>query len=247
MELRHVPLLRPQRELLDVPRGMERFRAYLDTMLNPGHDDVQLPLTSFNPMSKEHVRAVLDELIALDAEAVCACAIADGAGLVAHVDAAAAQVGLVVVDDKLGGWTHRTTTDLSRRQDPTVELSRCFLTVAVWSSEPPSIEIVRRDTIATIARAAHALAHGKARTLRALLTQEASVARTVVELGGASHAVSLDADDLAYTADVIAPLMDRDDWPTLIAALYGDEAAKSLGHRPLGLSKNAGLSLAWSR
>jgi hypothetical protein len=32
--------------------------------------------------------------------------------------------------------------------------------------------------------------------------------------------------------------------PTVIACLYGDEAAKELGYPPLGLSKNAGFQLA---
>lgn len=33
------------------------------------------------------------------------------------------------------------------------------------------------------------------------------------------------------------------DMPTLISALYGDEAVQELGYTPLGLSTNAGLAL----
>ena len=35
MKLDYVPLLRIQRELHDLPRGMERFREYLRTIWSP--------------------------------------------------------------------------------------------------------------------------------------------------------------------------------------------------------------------
>jgi hypothetical protein len=53
MPIEHVPLLKTQRELHDLPRGMERFEAYLKTMLNDTRDDVRyLPLLVMNPMGR---------------------------------------------------------------------------------------------------------------------------------------------------------------------------------------------------
>jgi hypothetical protein len=69
MNLTLLPLLRIQRDLHDIPRGMERFRAYLATMTE-GSDDIVLPITGMNPMGKEHVAALLDDLLAADAEAI---------------------------------------------------------------------------------------------------------------------------------------------------------------------------------
>jgi len=43
---------------------------------------------------------------------------------------------------------------------------------------------------------------------------------------------------------VIQPYLDTTDYPTLFACLYGDEAAKSVGYPPLGLSERAGFALA---
>jgi hypothetical protein len=43
---------------------------------------------------------------------------------------------------------------------------------------------------------------------------------------------------------VIAPHLQSTHQPTVIACLYGDEAAKELGYPPLGLSKNAGFQIA---
>ena len=54
----------------------------------------------------------------------------------------------------------------------------------------------------------------------------------------------LDADDLAYTREVIAPLLNAGDKRTIIECLFGDEASASLGLTPRGLSPWAGLALA---
>jgi hypothetical protein len=54
----------------------------------------------------------------------------------------------------------------------------------------------------------------------------------------------LDSDDLACVRKVIAAHLDSKDFPTIFACLFGDEAANSLGYRPLGLNLRAGLALA---
>jgi hypothetical protein len=43
MKLEHVPLLKIQRELYGIPRGFERFRAYLKTMIDAETRDLALP------------------------------------------------------------------------------------------------------------------------------------------------------------------------------------------------------------
>ena len=55
---------------------------------------------------------------------------------------------------------------------------------------------------------------------------------------------ALDPDDLAYTRETIEPYLAASDRPTVVACLYGDEAARNLGYRPLGFSLRAGLALA---
>ena len=54
----------------------------------------------------------------------------------------------------------------------------------------------------------------------------------------------LDADDLAYTREVLAPWLDSDDMRTAIECLFGDAAGRTLGFTPRGLSPWAGLALA---
>jgi hypothetical protein len=55
-------------------------------------------------------------------------------------------------------------------------------------------------------------------------------------------APSLDGDELAYTAEVIAPHLDSDKYGAQSCCLFGDESAASLGYEPLGLSARAGFA-----
>ena len=54
----------------------------------------------------------------------------------------------------------------------------------------------------------------------------------------------LDLEDLTYTREVLAPFLGATDRATVIACLFGDDAAHALGYRAHGLSPRAGLALA---
>lgn len=56
--------------------------------------------------------------------------------------------------------------------------------------------------------------------------------------------ITIDSDEIAYTRAVIDPYLEADDMAIVVASLFGDGAARSLGFKPLGLSRNAGLELA---
>jgi hypothetical protein len=76
MEFDFVPLLQVLRDLYAMPRGMERFQAYIHTMTDADTGDLKLPLVAMNPMGRDHVPALLDELLALQADEVGAAAVA---------------------------------------------------------------------------------------------------------------------------------------------------------------------------
>jgi len=61
--LNYVPLLQVQRDLYRIPRGGARFKAYLRTMIDPDTSDLRLPLTEMNPMGKEHIPRLIDDLL----------------------------------------------------------------------------------------------------------------------------------------------------------------------------------------
>ena len=54
---------------------------------------------------------------------------------------------------------------------------------------------------------------------------------------------TLDAEDIAYTHEVLIPYLEADDMRTCIECLFGDAAARTLGFTPRGLSPWAGLAL----
>ena len=236
MNIELLPTLQAQRELYAMPRGFERFWKYIE-MLTGGTDDVILPIVAMNPMGKEHCLVKIDELIAIEAEHVVAEAIG-ALGPSDHCDIAW-KLALVLVDDLMGGWTNRHATEFAYRTKPKVQLlRRPFIVVPMWSSEVWDTTRVREATLIEIQRTVYIVQHGDAKTLQTLMAQEGAA------MAHAGTTQWLDADDLAYTREVIAPHLNATDHPTLLTCLLGDEAAHALGYPPLGLSKWAGLALA---
>jgi hypothetical protein len=241
MVLEYVSLLQIQRDLYKLPRGFERFREYIATMVDAETKDLKLPLVAMNPMGKDHLPVFLDALIAIDADAVAARAVADTAPALAH-DPGAFKVVLVVSDDLKGGWTNRYTSELGHRFDEKPMHRRGWITGILWTSDTYTAAGVADEVRLCIHRAAYIQRHGYARTLGEMIAQEReAMAHARVE------GPQLEPDDLEYTRQVLEPYMPRTDRATHIAALFGDEAAKQLGYEPLGLSPRAGLALAAQR
>lgn len=238
MRLEWVPLLQIQRDLYRMPRTMERFSAYLRTMIDESGEDLRLPpLVAMNPMAKEHVPALLDAYLALDAESIAAAATAVAVPAVADLEYHF-KIGLVIADDAQGGWTNRYATEFTLFGHSGTYRSS-WLSAVLWSSDPASVRLVRETVSTLIYRSAHLLRHGRPRTRRDVMAQEGwAMARA------GCHEPSLDPDDLEYTRDVLAPFLDADDMRTMMEFLFGDAAGRTLGFTPRGLSHRAGLALA---
>jgi hypothetical protein len=256
MRLDYVPLLHIQREIQGMPFGRERFRHYLRTIWNCYEADFELlPLLFANPMGKDHVTSLLDELLALGADQVAADAaieasarLPDGPG--------EWKAAVVVVDDLKGGWTNRYDYEFNLRfgthdsrsaeePAPRVEIEPprwskfLWVTGVLWSSEPSSARAVREAMLTAVYRIAFVHEYGPARTLREMLTQEGQA----MTMAG-SDWPRLDDDDIAYTREVLAPHLDATDKRTCIECLFGDSAGRTLGFTPRGLSPWAGLAMA---
>jgi hypothetical protein len=258
MNLDYVPLIRVMRKLHDIPRGqppdfngMKRFRQYLRTIFDYDRKVCKLPtLLAMNPMGKDHVTALLDAYLAMDADGIGARATAEAAARLADVPGDF-KVGLVVCDDLMGGGTNRYDCELAYRFGPDYfrtgnsppklprGLKDLWLQGTLWSSEAPSERAVREAILTAAHRVAYMHRHGPARTLRDMLAQEGQV----MARAGCSGP-TLDAEDIAYTREVLIPYLDADDMRTCIECLFGDAAARTLGFTPRGLSPWAGLALA---
>ncbi len=242
MTLTFVPLLRVQRELYSMPRGIERFREYLKTMTDAETGDLALPLVAMNPMGKDHVPALIDDYLALGGEAIAQEA-TEHAGVRRAAASAVAEpqyrVALVVSDDLKGGWTNRWASEYSHRIEYAAITKRGWLVGILWTSEPASVQNVRDAVLTSIYRAEYLQSNPAPITLGDMLDQEGyAIARA------GCVTPRIDDDDLAYTRRVIEPLRGATDRATIIACLFGDTAAKALGYPPQGLSDRAGLALA---
>src|SRR5262245_46527627 len=258
MNLDYVPLLRVMREIQSIPRGQppdfngkKRFRHYLRTIFDYDRKICKLPLLlAMNPMGKDHVTALLDAYLDMDADSIGAEVAAEAAAGLADVPGDF-KVGLVVCDDLMGRGSNRYDLEFafrvggprlcplgSPRERPGV-LKDWWLQGVLWSSDPPTERAVREAILTSAHRFAYTHRHGPARTLRAMLAQEGQV----MAAAGCSGP-TLDAEDLAYTREVLTAYLDAEDMRTCIECLFGDEAGRTLGFTPRGLSPWAGLALA---
>jgi hypothetical protein len=236
MEITYVPVLATLRDLYAQPRDMARFKRYLHT-ITQGTDDIVVPIVAANPMAREHVLARVNELLAQGAEEVGAGAAEEAAARLAAVPDQL-KASLVLADDVAGGWTNRYLTEAGARFDPRVDRKRNFVSTLLWSSEAPTPAEIRQQVLGDLYRAAFRRRHGAAPTLRAMLVQEGLAAR----FAGQRPTLPPEALDRARAA--IAPLLDEATYPQQFGALYGDEAAVSVGYAPLGLPSRAGFAVA---
>ena len=247
MQLDYVPLLRVQRELHGIPRRMGRFGQYLRTIGGRDGGCLELPpLVLMNPMGKNHVPLLLDDLLALDADGIAARAAAEASRRLAD-EPGEFKAALVIADDQMGGWTNRYATEFSLRfpdggRSPGERprwTKHFWITGVLWSSEPASERAVREAMLTAAYRATYRQRHGPARTLRDRLAQEGHV----LAMAGCAGP-TLDDEDIAYTREVLAPFLDATDMRTAVECLFGDDAGRTLGFTPRGLSPWAGLALA---
>lgn len=249
MKLEYVPLLQVQRDLHSMPRDMKRFQKYLQLLTTPDGSGLEFPpLVIMNPMGKEHVTALLDALLGMDADGLAAQVTAE-AGAELHDQPGEYRITLVVSDDLKGGWTNRYATEFGLRFGGVKHADQAqprwskypWIAGVLWSSETPTPKRVRQTIRTAIYRAAYVQKHGPAKTLHDMLAQEGfAMAR-----GGCTEP-TLDKDDLEYTREVLRPYLQARDMRTAIECLFGDEPGRTLGFTPRGLSPWAGLALALS-
>jgi hypothetical protein len=245
----YVPLLQVQRDLHGIPRGMERFRQYLRTIANEDGTSLGLPsLVTMNPMGKDHVTALLEQFLAMDADGIAARVLAEAVTVLEN-EPGDFKATLVIADDLKGGWTNRYATEFTLRFPggasmpgtirPPKWTTHFWVTGVLWSSEAASERAVSEAILTALYRAVYLQRHGAARNLREMLAQEGYVMSRAGCTGP-----TLDEDDIEYTREVIEPFLEAGDMRTAVECLFGDAAAQTLGFTPHGLSPWAGLAVA---
>jgi hypothetical protein len=247
MTFEFVPTLERLRDLYSIPRGPERFQAYIDLTVGGAQrlSDLALPpLVKANPMAKENVLERVKTWIELGTENAAAAALEQAQTLLETTPLEriafpqTIKVGFTVLDDLGGGWTNRTFNDAERFKTAETLHKTHWLTLILWSSETPALERIRPLVLESVYRAVYATQHGDPQTLRQMMRQEGHTAHF------AGQNPSFDPEELEYSRSVLAPHLEATAQPITFACMYGDDAARAIGYSPLGLSQNAGFQVA---
>lgn len=238
MSIEHVPLLKTQRDLYELPRGKERFERYLSVMTGGGND-MELPLSRFNPMGRQHVAEALNHLLQIDAESEAERAAAEAARrLPSDTGPSGVRTGLVLADDLGGGWTDRFQMETDHRLDNRGEQKRDWAVALLWTSEVTQLDQIRRRVLESIYRHLYRSRRGAPRTLAEVLDQEG-----MAGLFADREPVS-GADELARNRLVLERNDSSTELPILFACLWGDELAAERGYEPLGVTTRGGFDVA---
>jgi hypothetical protein len=236
------PLLQVQRDLYAIPRGRERFAAYIETMTG-GTEESVLPLSRMNPMGKDHCPAALDALIALGAENVASGVLSIAERRLAAVTDEV-RVALVLTDDALGGWTDRNFTDAQHRLEPSYDVDHGWAVVLLWTSEQYSAGSIKKEVLTALYRTLHVRRHRREGRRRASPTLAAAMMQEGRASAFAGEPARFDAAGIDAARRIIEPHLESTSFPIVFAALYGDEAARAAGYDPLGLGVRAGFEVA---
>jgi hypothetical protein len=240
MKLKLFPALHIQRELLSQPRNLQRFHKYLMT-ISGGGEEIITPIVSLNPMGREHNITQIDALVAMDAEGVATRTLVEAEERLSDV-ALEFQVSLVVVDNLGGMWSNRTEGEYKLRVPgdyKKAKPSNKFFEFPCWVNEPWTPESLRRALLCAMYRVAYWWSGHHPKTLAEIMTQE----MLSIKFAG-PKALTLGAEDIAYSREVLAPHMAATAQEVLMPALFGDVAAHEFGYAPMGLSPRAGLEVA---
>ena len=247
MKINYVPLLEICRKIQGHPRGRQRFSEYLKKMLRQDGQEVEYtPLVLMNPMAREHVTLLLDDLVELGADELAANTVSEILPAVEHLDGEF-NASLIVVDDEKGGWTNRYAYEYDLRRIQSLQemnetqAARFWITGVLWSSEVVSTEAIVDAMRTAVYRAVWVQAFQYARSLRDFLTQESGVMLlSQCQCPGGDSSLS------THSHDILEALYSETEKRSFIECAFGDPAAESLGYTQLGLEEFAGLRLAYN-
>ncbi len=262
MNLEYVPLLRVMRDIQSIPRGqppefngMKRFRQYLRTIFDyrpPGRSANCRLLLAMNPMGKDHVTALLDAYLAMDADGIGARAPAEASAAVGRTRRGTSKWALWCATILWAGEATATIASSSSASAPISSVAGApprSRTVGLRTSGPRACYGAARPLTEQAVR--ELIPHGRppAGVCASAPASPATSARCSPKKGrswGVGRAVAgqLSRRRISPTREVLSPYLDADDMRTCIECLFGDAAARTLGFTPTGLSPWAGLALA---
>jgi hypothetical protein len=192
-----------------------RFRAYVEAGAE------RVPVHGYNPMTSKDVLPTIEALLAIDGEARLGAAANRVAAELGFTDDVAMHLTVATP----GMWTDRLATEVEHRL-----LLRDPGGVLLWFDEPVLVEQLDAAIVAQAVRLVSFHRQGPPITLADAVAQEGEALARAGHLGEHDGAA----------AEALAVLEHDTDLPTMVAFLYGDDAARTMGFTPLGLDLHAG-------
>lgn len=224
MLFRLIPIIDKMVEFYSVPPSIERFNTYLSILEGQIKGDLKVPIGSFNPMAKDHVRERLLELKQLHAEELISETLLD---LNPEFNRIFPEntfgVCLNLADDLHGGWTNRITTDYQSKFQINPLVKRGFCTPHFWTSETLSRDLIISRTKEYAFNTSYFLEHGKPLTLN----DHAQQLQFVLEKLGEKSPVP--------SRNHFEQFKSSEEYSVIINFLYGDAASETLGFKSLGV------------
>jgi hypothetical protein len=226
-----VPTLATMAEVYRLPReggpASPRFKRYLELIPSA------YALAAYNPMAGPHALETIEQLIAVDAEAVAVEAASDVASLCKYPE----TITLVVVMCAPGAWTGRLATEIEHRTTKRPPAGHGM--VMLWTREAPTREQIRREAMAEAVRVMTVAMRGRRESVASVLDREG----LAYALSGNPYGPMTSEDEHAVR-DAVEVLGTSDAISDMTAVLYGDEAAATLGWAPAGIREHGGYRWA---
>ena len=169
------------------------------------------PVASYNPMTSQDVLGTIERLLAIDAEALVAESLAD----------VETDLALAIVVAAPGMWTDRLATEVEHRL-----AGKGRNEVLLWVGEDTGADAVRAAALADFVRATRPVPR--------------TVAEAVEQEGDALALAGMTGTYDDHAAEVLDVLGADTTLSSMVAFLYGDDAAAALGFTPVGLGPRVG-------
>jgi hypothetical protein len=194
----------------------ERFGAYVDAARD------RRPVGGYNPMTSKPVLPTIESLLAIDAEARLADVARRTAERVGFDGDAVVHLTVATP----GMWTDRLATEVHHRLTAAADPAE----VLWWFDQRVDAAGFDAAVVAQTWRLITDRRHGRPVTLADAVAQEG----TALALAGDPGRLD------AVAADALDVLGDDEGLPTMVAFLYGDDAARAMGFTPIGLGDHVG-------
>ena len=219
-----VPILDKMLELYKMPLSRERFNNYISMLQGNSKGDLELPISGYNPMAKEHINQKIVELQELNAEEIVKNTLDDINQSKPSNTGKIIKVVINIADDLKGGWTNHYTTDFDSKFKLNALVERNFCTPYFWSSENYSEELIIARTKEYAFRTVYWKNNPKLETLKDYVNQERFVQSNV------NQRIENSSDDFLVLKMYFDEYQNSDDYNRIFNFFYGDAICEKLNY-----------------